>query len=146
MGFGAGVFRGLRGLEELWGLGHSGESVAVRGFGVGGLRGLRRGARGTTNLIFHFTSTNPPKTPGGSTVRDFYVEFDFLGLGCDHAVLEQLEAKNLSKRATCLQKQPIFGGFWLLATLEQHGRTPHLKNRILHENPERLPLMESLGE
>ena len=105
---------------------------------------LHRGLR--SSFIVHFTSITSQKTPGRSTVRDFYVEFDFLGLGCDHAVLEQLEAKNLSKRATCCQKQPIFGGFWLLAALEQHGCTPHLKNRILHEYPERQTPMESLGE
>ena len=61
----------------------------------------------------------------GSTVRDFSVEFDFLGLGCDRAVLKQLEAKNLEKRATCCQKQPYFGGFLLLVALDLHGRTPY---------------------
>ena len=77
---------------------------------------LHRGLR--SSFIVHFTSITPQKTPGRSTVRDFYVEFGFLGLGCEHAVLEQLEVKNLSKRATCCQKQPILGGFWLLAALE----------------------------
>ena len=78
-----------------------------------------------SSFIVHFTSTTPPKTPGGSTVRNFYAKFDFQGLGCDHAVLEQLEAKNLLKRATCCQKQPFFRGFLLLVALNLHGRTPY---------------------
>ena len=65
-----------------------------------------------SSFIVHFTSTTPPMAPGGSTVRNFYVKFNLLGLGCNHAVLEQLEAKNLSKRAMCCQKS------W---TLDPHG-------------------------
>ena len=48
-----------------------------------------------SSFIVHFTSTPLPRMQGGSIAWDFHVEFDFLGLGCDHAVLEQLEDKNL---------------------------------------------------
>ena len=48
-----------------------------------------------SSFIVHFTSTPPTGAQGGSTVRAFRVEFDLLSLGCDHAVLKQLEAKNL---------------------------------------------------
>ena len=46
-----------------------------------------------------FTISTPPGCPGGSTDPDEFIEFDFLGLECDHQVLKQLEPKNLSKRA-----------------------------------------------
>ena len=71
-----------------------------------------------------------------SADRDFHVEFDFLGVGCNHFVLEQLEAKNLQKLAVFDNTWLFLRGFWLLAALEQHGRTPNLENRILHKNPE----------
>ena len=92
---------------------------------------LHRGLR--SSFIVHFTSTTPPRTPGGSTEWNFHVEFDFLGLQCNHAGLKQLEAKNLSKRAKLLQKRPYSGDFLLLTSLNHHGRTPNLENRILHK-------------
>ena len=51
-------------------------------------------------------------------------------------ILEQLEAKNLRELAVFDNTWLFLRGFWLLAALEQHGRTPNLENRILHKNPE----------
>ena len=85
------------------------------------------------HLLFISLAPLPQGPQGGSTDWNFYVEFDFLGLECDHAGLKQLEAKNLSKRAKLLQKRPYSGGFLLLTALNHYGRTPNLKNRILHK-------------
>ena len=41
--------------------------------------------------------STPPGCPWGSTERGDPIEFDFLGLECNHQVLEQLEPKNLPK-------------------------------------------------
>ena len=57
-------------------------------------------------------------------------------MGCDHTDSKQPEAKNLQKMAVFDNTWLFFRGFWLLAALKQHGRTPNLENRILHENPE----------
>ena len=57
-------------------------------------------------------------------------------MGCDHTDLKQPEAKNLQKMAVFDNTWLFFRGFWLLAALKQHGRTPNLENRILHENLE----------
>ena len=76
-----------------------------------------------------------PQRLWGSTIRDFHVEFDFLGMGCNHAVLEQLEAKNLQTLAVFDNTWLFLRGFWLLAALEEHGCIPNLENRILHINP-----------
>ena len=51
-------------------------------------------------------------------------------------VLEELEAKNLQKLAVFDDMWLFLRGFWLLASLEQQGRTPNLENRILHKNLE----------
>ena len=64
---------------------------------------------------------------------EFSCRIRFLGLECDHAGLKQLEAKNLSKRAKLLQKRPYSGDFLLLTSLNHHGHTPNLENRILHK-------------
>ena len=58
-----------------------------------------------------------------SADRDLHVEFDFLGVGCNHSVLEQLEAKNLQKLAVFDNTWLFLRGFWLLAALKEHGRT-----------------------
>ena len=52
-----------------------------------------------TKLIYclFISLAPPPKDARGSTARDFHVEFNFLGLGCNHALLEQIEAKNSQK-------------------------------------------------
>ena len=50
------------------------------------------------NNDFSAIST-PPGGPGGSTDPEEPIEYEFLGLECDHQVLKQLEPKNLSKRA-----------------------------------------------
>ena len=54
-----------------------------------------------TNIRFDDISTNstPLGCPWGSTEQGEPIEFDYLGLECDHQVLKQLEPKNLSKRA-----------------------------------------------
>ena len=43
--------------------------------------------------------SKPPGCPWVSTEPEEPIEFDFLGLKCDHQCLKQLEPKNLSKRA-----------------------------------------------
>ena len=58
------------------------------------------------------------------------------GMGCDHADLKQKEAENLQKMAVFYNTWLFLRGLWLLAALKQHGRTPNLENRILHENPQ----------
>ena len=57
-------------------------------------------------------------------------------MGCDHTDLKQPEAKNLRKMAVFDNAWRFLRGFWPLAALKQHGRTPNLENRILHKNPE----------
>ena len=98
-----------------------------------------------SSFIVHFTSTPPTGAQGGSTVRNFHVELDFFGLGCNHALLEQLEAKNLSKKATCCQKRPFFGGFLLLVALNLHGRTPNPKVIFWGSFPIRRPPWAPVG-
>ena len=80
------------------------------------------------------TSTTPLRTPGGSKDQKFYVEFHFLGLECDHDDLKMSKAKNHQNMAVFEEVWLFLKGFWLLAALNQHGCTPNLKNRILHEN------------
>ena len=60
----------------------------------------------------------------------------FLAESPPSLVLEQLEAKNLRELAVFDNTWLFLRSFWLLAALEQHGRTPNLENRILHKNPE----------
>ena len=81
-----------------------------------------------------FTSTTPLRTLGGSTDQKFYVEFDFLSLKCNHDDLKLSEAKNLQNMAVFEKVGLFLRGFWLLAALKEHGRTPNQENRILHEN------------
>ena len=50
-------------------------------------------------FFIHFAISTPPGCPWGSTERGEPIEFDFLGLECDHQVLKLLEPKNFSKRA-----------------------------------------------
>ena len=59
-----------------------------------------------------------------------------MSMGCNHADLKQPEAKKPPKMAVFDDLWLFLRGFWLLAALKQHGRTPNLENRILHENPE----------
>ena len=54
-------------------------------------------------------------TIGGSTDQKFYVEFDFLGLECDHDDLKLSEAKNLQNMAVFEEVWLFLKGFWLLA-------------------------------
>ena len=46
-----------------------------------------------------FTISTPQGCPGGSTDTEEPIEYEFLGLECDHQVLKQLEPKNLLKRS-----------------------------------------------
>ena len=59
----------------------------------------------------------------------------FLAESPPSLVLEQLEAKNLRELAVFHNMWLFLRGFWLLAALEQHARTPNLENLILHKNP-----------
>ena len=59
------------------------------------------------------------------------IQFDFLGLKCDHQVLEQLEPKNLAKMGNFNKILLFLSGFWILAVFKLDGRIPNLKNRIL---------------
>ena len=72
-----------------------------------------------------------PGCPGGSTDREKPTEFKFLGLRCDHEVFKHLEAKNLIKIGVFDDILLFLRGFWLLAVLKPHGRTPNLEIRIL---------------
>ena len=64
--------------------------------------------------FFHSTISAPPGYPLGSTDWSKPTDFEFLGFGCDHEVLERPEAKNLSKRAQYHQKRQFQRGTWLL--------------------------------
>ena len=39
----------------------------------------------------------PPGAPGASMNQEFFIEFEFIEFGCDHQLLNELEAKNYSK-------------------------------------------------
>ena len=79
---------------------------------------------GFLDLIFYqTTSISPPWVPGVSKNREEPTELDFRVFGCNHEVLEKLEAKNLLKVAKFVQKCLNFRRFWLLAPLKLHGCT-----------------------
>ena len=84
-----------------------------------------------SQFFVHSAIDMPLGDPGGSTDLGEPTEFKFLGYRCDHAVLKQLEAKNLLKRAKINTKCPVLRGFWFLVVLKLHGRIQNLKNRIL---------------
>ena len=65
----------------------------------------------------------PPWVPRVSKNWEGHTDIDFRGFGCDHEVLKELEAKNLSKVAKFGQKSLNFRGFWLLVPLNLHGCT-----------------------
>ena len=52
-----------------------------------------------SQFFVHFAISTPPGYPWGSRDLGETTELGFLGLGYDHAVLKQPEAKNLSKSA-----------------------------------------------
>ena len=64
-------------------------------------RGRSRQREIKTNIKIDDISAirTPPGCPWGSTDLEESIEFEFLGLECDHHVFKQLEPKNLSKRA-----------------------------------------------
>ena len=68
---------------------------------------------------------------GGSTGLEEPVEFEFLGLRCNHQALEQLETKNLLKIGTFSDIWLFSRGFWLRAFLKPYGCIRDLKIRIL---------------
>ena len=39
----------------------------------------------------------PPGAPGVSMNQEFFIEFEFIEFGCDHQLLNELEAKNHAK-------------------------------------------------
>ena len=78
-------------------------------------------------IAYIFTIDTPLGCPGESKDPGEPTEFDFLGYRCDHAVLKQLEAKNLSKRAKIDKKCPFLRGFWFLEVLKLHGRICNLE-------------------
>ena len=39
----------------------------------------------------------PPGAPGASMNQEFFIEFEFIEFGCDHQLLNELEAKNHKK-------------------------------------------------
>ena len=82
---------------------------------------------------FSFTSLliRPQGAQGGSTDPEETKEFDFLGLRCDHEVLEQLFPKNLSKIGIFYEFRHFLGVFLVLVALKLHGRIWNLENRIL---------------
>ena len=59
------------------------------------------------------------------------IEFNFLGLKCDHQGLKQLEPKNLSKTGIFNKILSFLRGFWVLVAFKLDGRIPNLENRIL---------------
>ena len=74
--------------------------------------------------------------PRGSTDPEEFVEFDFLGLECDHQVLKQLEPKNLSKTGISSEILLFLRGFLVLAALRLDGRIPNLENQNLWVIPD----------
>ena len=39
----------------------------------------------------------PPEAPGASMNQKVFIEFEFIEFGCDHQLLNELEAKNYGK-------------------------------------------------
>ena len=75
--------------------------------------------------------SKPPGCPWVSTERGEPIEFDFLGLECDHQVLKQPEPKNLSKTGIFNKILLFLRSFWVLAALKLDGRIPNLNIQIL---------------
>ena len=72
--------------------------------------------------------STPPGCLWGSTERGEPIEFDFLGLECDHQVLKQLEPKNLSKTGISNQFLLFLSSFLVSAALKLDGRISNLEN------------------
>ena len=75
--------------------------------------------------------STPPGCPWVSTERGEPIEFDFLGLKCDHQFSEQLEPKNLPKMSNFNKFLLFLSGFRVLPAFRLDGRIPKLENRIL---------------
>ena len=88
------------------------------------------------DFFIHFAISTPPECPWGSTDPEELIEFDFLGLKCDHQGLKQLEPKNHSKRDIFNEILLFLRGFWVLAPLNFDGRILNLENRILWVLPD----------
>ena len=78
----------------------------------------------------------PPGCSWGSTDLEELIEFDCLGLKCDHQGLKQLEPKNHSKRDIFNKILLFLRGFCVLAPLNFDGRILNLENRILWVLPD----------
>ena len=63
----------------------------------------------------------PTGGSGESTGPEEPVEFEFLGLRCDHQVLKHLETKNLSNFGIFDEIWLFLGGLLLLAFSNPHG-------------------------
>ena len=55
--------------------------------------------------------------------------------GVRPCIFKATRSKKPTKKAVFDDTWLFLRDFWLLAALKQHGRTPNLENRILHENP-----------
>ena len=53
----------------------------------------------------------PPGAPGASMNQDFFIEFEFIEFGCDHQLLNELEAKDYAKNDVFLLPLRIFFQF-----------------------------------
>ena len=52
----------------------------------------------TKQRIDDFSSTKtPPGVSGASMNQEFFIEFELAEFGCDHQLLNELEAKNYAK-------------------------------------------------
>ena len=53
----------------------------------------------------------PPGAPGASMNQEFFIEFEFIEFGCDHQLLNELEAKNHKKsgrKSATVSKNVVF--------------------------------------
>ena len=69
----------------------------------------------------------PPGSPRVSKFQEFFIELEYVEFGCDHQLLNELEAKNHKKveenPQRVLKNIVFLHNFWLLAHLKVDGRS-----------------------
>ena len=82
-----------------------------------------------SSFFIHFAISMPPGFPWEFTDPEEPIEFDFLGLECNHQALKQLIG-------IFNDFLPFLRGFWVLVALKLDGHIPNLENRILWNLPD----------